>query len=276
MSLTDYVIMPGADYKDACDAVREKTVGTDLIKSGQMGGLIRGISGGGDSEIVKAICEFTEFELTGDSVEFVYGDFRNAISANTVCVNLPNATRVGYGAFSGFGRLKKAIFQNATDIVERAFYDCSNLIEIDFPKVETIGPSAFRACGDLTTVCFPAAVSIGYDAFRASSSGSKLEKVDLPVVTSIGDSAFADNNNLATVILRSTETVCVIELTAFYGTPILNLQGYIYVPTVMYEYYRAGYSDALDAAYAEMGVIIPGGVFNVMFRKIEDYPEICG
>ena len=44
MALTEQVIMPGADYQDACDAIREKTGGTDLIKSGEMGGLIRGTS----------------------------------------------------------------------------------------------------------------------------------------------------------------------------------------------------------------------------------------
>lgn len=46
MSLTDMVIMPGADYKDACDAVREKTGGTADIKSGELGAQIRGISTG--------------------------------------------------------------------------------------------------------------------------------------------------------------------------------------------------------------------------------------
>lgn len=43
MSLTDMVIMPGADYLDACNAVREKTGGTEPIKSGVMGAQIRSI-----------------------------------------------------------------------------------------------------------------------------------------------------------------------------------------------------------------------------------------
>lgn len=47
MDLTDMVIMPGADYKDACDAVREKTGGTDAIKSGVLGAKIRAIPTGG-------------------------------------------------------------------------------------------------------------------------------------------------------------------------------------------------------------------------------------
>lgn len=46
MSLTDMVIMPGADYQDACEAIREKTGGTGYIRSGEMAAQIRGISTG--------------------------------------------------------------------------------------------------------------------------------------------------------------------------------------------------------------------------------------
>lgn len=46
MALTDYVIMPSADYLDACNAIREKDGSTALIKSGEMGSKIRAISGG--------------------------------------------------------------------------------------------------------------------------------------------------------------------------------------------------------------------------------------
>ena len=50
MALTDMVIMPGADYQDACDAVREKTGGTEAIKSGDLGAQIRAIPSGGSVE----------------------------------------------------------------------------------------------------------------------------------------------------------------------------------------------------------------------------------
>lgn len=45
--MAEYAVMPKSDYVDACDAVREKTGGTDAIKSGQLGTLIRGIIGDG-------------------------------------------------------------------------------------------------------------------------------------------------------------------------------------------------------------------------------------
>lgn len=44
MDLTEYVILPGADYKAACDAVRTKTGKTSGIKSGQLASEIRGIA----------------------------------------------------------------------------------------------------------------------------------------------------------------------------------------------------------------------------------------
>lgn len=55
MALTDYVIMPGQDYEDACDAIRAKTGKTDLIKSGEMATEIESISGGGGDNIVVAL-----------------------------------------------------------------------------------------------------------------------------------------------------------------------------------------------------------------------------
>lgn len=54
--MSDYVIMPKADYVAACDAIRAKTGKTDLIKSGDMESEILGItSGGGSSEDVRYV-----------------------------------------------------------------------------------------------------------------------------------------------------------------------------------------------------------------------------
>ena len=48
--MTIYAVMPRADYLDACNAIREKTGSTDVIKSGDMGTQIRAIKAGGDYE----------------------------------------------------------------------------------------------------------------------------------------------------------------------------------------------------------------------------------
>lgn len=47
MALTDYVIMPSADYVAACDKVRERTGKTAPIKSGDLAAEIEGIPSGG-------------------------------------------------------------------------------------------------------------------------------------------------------------------------------------------------------------------------------------
>ena len=50
--MADYAVMPKADYLDACNAIREKTGGTDVIKSGEMGARIRAIETGGLSQVL--------------------------------------------------------------------------------------------------------------------------------------------------------------------------------------------------------------------------------
>lgn len=45
MALTDYIIMPGADYQAACDKLREKSGKTDPICSGDLVSEIEAIAG---------------------------------------------------------------------------------------------------------------------------------------------------------------------------------------------------------------------------------------
>ena len=105
MPLTDYVIMPGQDYQDACDAIRTKTGKSDLIKSGEMATEIGSIPGEGD------VLEFTNISLAFFSG---YKDDRNIIvnytgtwraSSLVSCgASIPfkkitlNATNGGYGS----------------------------------------------------------------------------------------------------------------------------------------------------------------------------------
>lgn len=45
--MANKAIMPFEDYQAACDAVREQTGTSDLIKSGDMASMIRSIEGNG-------------------------------------------------------------------------------------------------------------------------------------------------------------------------------------------------------------------------------------
>ena len=47
-----YAVMPRDDYVDACNAIREKTGSTAVIKSGDMGTQIRAIKTGGSSQVL--------------------------------------------------------------------------------------------------------------------------------------------------------------------------------------------------------------------------------
>lgn len=117
---------------------------------------------------------------------------------------------------------------------------------------------------------YPNATRVDGNAFYGCEN---LVAIDLPKATSIRVGAFKGCTSLKTLILRTMETVCVIDLTAFDESGFLqNLQGtnngYIYVPAVMYEYYRAGYEEPLVS-------VLGAGAFDRIVRKIEDYPEIC-
>lgn len=203
---------------------------------------------------------------------------------------------VGISSSGGSGDADELIVQMAsgepfslksdavTKVTGDTFWGMQNLVEIDFPNakifntelgyqsyiqrvslasVESIGRVTFQGCEDLQYVNIPKVTTIGEYAFARCVS---LESIDLPCAESIGEAAFAGCEKLTTVILRTTSTVCVADLTSFNSTPIMSGTGHIYVPSSMYEYYRAGYAEALGGdAY-----------FNAIFRKKEDYPEICG
>lgn len=192
-------------------------------------------------ETLKGILGHTPFVLKGDVETEIYANaFKNC--QYITGIDLPSATSVG----------------------EEAFFSCQNLISVDISSATSIGEGAFNSCLSLTSVNMPSVTSIGMGAFIGCRA---LEKADLPSVTSIGQQAFGSCTALRTVILRTAETVCVADLTAFEGTPLLKGTGHIYVPSSMYEYYRAGYEAAVN-------VDMPG-FFDILFRKIEDYPEIC-
>ena len=70
MALTDLVLMPGADYQDICDAIREKNGQSGAILSGDAGDLIRAIQGGG-GDIPSVFTKFDSGTLTYTSAQQV-------------------------------------------------------------------------------------------------------------------------------------------------------------------------------------------------------------
>ena len=248
--------------------------------------LYGGGSGGDADAIIKAFAENTPCSLVSDAVTKVVEEAFEG--AQVIEVNFPNADSVGYNAFNVAVPLVSASFASAKTIGNFAFLGCSNLENINLPSAVTIGINAFQGCKKLTQIALPCAETIESGVFHGCSKLSDvnlplitavpahafynceaIKKIDLPSVVSIGQNAFNYCNSLTAAILRTTSTVCVADLSAFDDTPMFTGEGHIYVPSAMFEYYRAGYDPAMtEAGYA--------GLFDIMFRKIEDYPEICG
>lgn len=69
--MSDYVVMPKGDYVSACDAIRAKTGGAALIKSGDMAGQISGIGTGGKIETCSVEFVSTDWPRDSEVVAFI-------------------------------------------------------------------------------------------------------------------------------------------------------------------------------------------------------------
>lgn len=100
MALTDIVMMPGADYQDICDAIREKNGQTAKIKSGNAGSLIRAIQTGGGEDALSQIFSsykvgiFTPTQDTSGISAVTHG---LGVTPNFYCIFAVNSSTVGTG-----------------------------------------------------------------------------------------------------------------------------------------------------------------------------------
>lgn len=220
--------------------------------------------------------------------------FYNCLSLESVTLENDDLAFVimGTSAFHGCTALKNVgILDRIMEVPDGAFRYCKEL-EYDecSLNVTRIGDSAFEGCSKLKRInvygviphdngeeTVVSDVVLGDSAFADCTS---LERIIIGdgynnnhLTINIGARAFARTPQLRHIVLKRN-TVAIIDLTAFedsyfiyhpeYGTNY----GWIYVPSVMYEYYRAGYEETINS-------LMPG-LFDTLFRKIEDYPEICG
>ena len=96
MSLTDFVIMPSADYKAICGSVRAKTGKTKKLVSGEIPSLIDGITGGGSGDDVSnEMVVLPETELSflteGDGL-YVFINTTDYVTFNPVIELVPGTT----------------------------------------------------------------------------------------------------------------------------------------------------------------------------------------
>ena len=204
------------------------------------------------------------------------GAFNSCEALTTV--SLPNTTSIGDYAFNSCHALTSVSLPNATSIGNNAFYGCDDLTSVSLPNATSIGESAFQYCVTLTSVSLPNATSIGHGAFDSCEA---LTTVSLPNATSIGDSAFFSSNGiLDTLILRSA-TMCDMVISAIVGTKIIDEtgmptgEGFIYVPTALYEAYIADWIPKIIEFATANGVPMdePTATYiaTAILRKLEDY-----
>ena len=214
----------------------------------------QGGGGGGETSMEDALVERTITEYSNDRVKSV-GEYSFYGYEALTSIDFPKVTSIGVYAFDGCESLTNVNLPAVTSIGIKAFKNCYSLTSVNLPAVTRIGMNAFDNCESLTNVNLPAVTSIDDEAFYRCTS---LTNVNLPAVTSIGSYAFYYCTALKALIVRNTETVCVCKLTALNDSGIDGVDGFIYIPTSMYDAYAAAYGD-----------------YIALFRKIEDYPEIC-
>lgn len=149
--MSDYVIMPKADYQDVCNAVRAKTGKSGVLKSGQVAGEIRAIPTGGSGDG----SSFAEFiSGTSENVELPYG---------TTAVR-------NYSFFKNGTIQSVSIPETVTYIGVESFRECSGLSSVEIPaSVDTVSYRAFWYDMGLTSVYFRGTPSdIKSDAFLSS------------------------------------------------------------------------------------------------------------
>ena len=129
-------------------------------------------------------------------------------------------------------------FKNSrlTSLMQYAFMQHTNIKSVVLPNVTSLKQNTFRQC-------------------------TQLEKVDFSSLTSIETYAFHGASALKALIIRTNAVCTLVNTTAFVGTPIWDVAGYIYVPASLVDEYK----QATNWTRFADGI-----------RAIEDYPEITG
>ena len=157
--MTDYVIMPKADYQGACDAIRAKTGKTDPIKSGDMVTEIGEISGGGSGKLA-SIVDRTITEVKSEDLEGITEIGLDAFyyCSKLTSITIPDGvTRIRSSAFSGCTGLTSIAFPNSVQYFDSfVFSSCTGLTSITFPNsVKSISNNIFSNCTKLATINVP-------------------------------------------------------------------------------------------------------------------------
>lgn len=140
----------------------------------------------------------------------------------------------------------------------------TNMQSLYIPNVVSVGGYAFDGCETITEIHFEKHITFKSEkwpfmALRGAKNAVKIEFND--GFTVLMSYVFYNMTNLKAVIIRGDNVSQLNNVNHFSGSPIANGTGYIYVPAVLVDQYKA----------ATNWVTIADQI-----RAIEDYPEITG
>lgn len=202
----------------------------------------------------------------------ISGDYWNIWSASSTVlevIDLPNGCGFPYSTMYSFKKLTSVHLGNYSGSLYSTAYPnnvlsgLSSLTTVSFPKITELGDSAFYYCYKLQNVSLPICEYIWSNAFYNCSA---ISEVNFPECSVVRDAAFANCISLQTVVLPKCESlwrsvfynckslksvyigteissVCYIQSSAFYNTPIVNstylgYYGSIYVPMSLVNQYK--------------------------------------
>lgn len=148
-------------------------------------------------------------------------------------INTPNLQFVQDYACQGDTALTNLYAPNLIYVGNSSFYNC-NIQNLDAPKLREIHASAFYMNHNLNVTSLPSARYIGTRAFYECSG---ITNLTLDNIAQIGSYAFQESN-LTNLYLNNRNVVCsLVSDTCFNNTPLGNGDGYVYVPSVIYDRY---------------------------------------
>lgn len=157
---------------------------------------------------------------------------------------LGNIQSIGNNAFAYCTSLTSITIPNSvTSIGKQAFYRCEDLTNITLPNsITSIGAAAFQDCSSLTSITIPNNVTIL--ASGMCSDCTSLTSAVIPAsVVNMGGYTFDGCTNLTSVTILATTPPRVYgasdSWSTFGNTPIVNGNGYIYVPASAVDTYKA-------------------------------------
>ena len=181
-------------------------------------------------------------------------------------VDAINAIQTGENEIVQFIENKITNFSNEelTAISDFGLAGKDNIQSLYIPNVVSVGGYAFDSCDTITEIHFEKHITFKsekrpYMALRGAENAVKIEFNDGFTISM--SYVFYNMMNLKAVIIRGDNVSQLSNGNTFNGSSIANGTGYIYVPAVLVDQYKA----------ATNWVTIADQI-----RAIEDYPEITG